>query len=68
MAQDHGPLSNTPSKRLFLPRFNEGRDKGKAKRQNQDEGPSTQRGKKNRKDRRRPANSASVTAADHAGT
>ena len=27
-----------------------------------------QRGKKNRKDRRRPANSASVTAADHLGT
>ena len=26
------------------------------------------RGKKNRKDRRRPANSASVTAADHLGT
>ena len=32
--------------------FNVGRDKGKAKREDQDEGPSTQRGKKNKKDRR----------------
>ena len=31
--------------------FNGGRDKGKAKRVDQDEGPSTQRGKKNKKDR-----------------
>jgi len=52
----------------FPPCFNGGRDKGKAKRQDQDEGPSTQRGKKNRKDRRQPANLASVAAADHAGT
>ena len=34
--------------------FNGGRDKG----------PSTQRGKKNKKDRRRPANSALVAMAD----
>ena len=32
--------------------FNGVRDKGKAKREDQDEGPSTQRGKKNKKDRR----------------
>ena len=32
--------------------FNGGWDKGKAKREDQDEGPSTQRGKKNKKDRR----------------
>ena len=31
--------------------FSEGRDMGKAKREDQDEGPSTQRGKKNKKDR-----------------
>ena len=30
-----------PQQAPFLPRFNEGRDKGKAKRQDQDEGPST---------------------------
>ena len=39
-----------------------------AKHQDQDEGPSTQRGKKNKKDRRRPANPALVAAVDHAGT
>ena len=44
--------------------FSGGRDKGKAKREDQDEGPSTQRGKKNKRDRRRPANSALVTTAD----
>ena len=32
--------------------FSGGRDKGKAKCEDQDEGPSTQRGKKNKKDRR----------------
>ena len=32
--------------------FNGGWDKGKDKREDQDEGPSTQRGKKNKKDRR----------------
>ena len=32
--------------------FNGGRDKGKAKSEDQDEGPSTQRGKKNKNDRR----------------
>ena len=47
--------------------FSGGRDKGKAKRKDQDEGPSTQRGKKNKKDRRRSANSALVAAADRAG-
>ena len=47
--------------------FNGGWDKGKAKREDQDEGPSTQRGKKNKKDRRRPDNTALVTTADHAG-
>ena len=38
------------------------------KRQDQDEGPSMQRGKKNRKDRRQPANFTSVAMADHTGT
>ena len=47
--------------------FNKGQDKGKAKREDQDEEPSTQRGKKNKKDRRRPANSALVAVADRAG-
>ena len=44
--------------------FSGGREKGKAKRENQDEGPSTQRGKKNQKDRHRPANSALVATID----
>ena len=47
--------------------FNGGRDKGKAKREDQDKGPSMQRGKKNKKDRRRPANSALVAIADRVG-
>ena len=47
--------------------FNGGQDQGKPKRADPDEGPSTQRGKKNKKDRRWPANSTLVTAADHAG-
>ena len=47
--------------------FSGGRDKGKAKHEDQDEGPSTQRGKKNKKDRRQLVNSALVTAADRAG-
>ena len=46
---------------------NGGRGKGKAKHQDQDKGPSTQRGKKNRKDRRRSVNSALVATADHTG-
>ena len=44
--------------------FSECQDKGKAKHEDQDEGPSTQRGKKNKKDRRRPANFALVAMAD----
>ena len=47
--------------------FNGGQDKGKAKREDQDEGPSTQRGKKNKKDRRLPVNSVLVAAADRTG-
>ena len=47
--------------------FNRGQDKGKAKHGDQDEGPSTRRGKKNKKDRRRPANTALVSAADCVG-
>ena len=46
-------------------RFNGGQGKGKAKREDQDEGPSMQRGKKNRKDRRRPATSVLVALANH---
>jgi len=46
---------------------NEGQGKGKAKHQDQDEGPSMQRGKKNKKDHRRPANSVLVATADHTG-
>ena len=49
----------------FLQCFNGGRGKGKAKCEDQDEGPSTQRGKKNKKDRRRPTNFALVATADH---
>ena len=47
--------------------FNGGQDKGKAKCEDQDKGPSTRRGKKDKKDRRRPANSALVATADHMG-
>ena len=47
--------------------FSGGQDKGKAKREDQGEGPSTQRGKKNKKDRHRPANPALVATADRAG-
>ena len=47
--------------------FNGGRDKGKAKCTDQDEGPSTQRGKKNKKNRRRSDNTALVAAADRTG-
>ena len=47
--------------------FNGGQDKGKAKRMDQDEGPSTQRGKKNKKDRCRPDNIALVAVADRTG-
>ena len=44
--------------------FNEGGDQGKPKRTDLDEGPSTQRGKKNKKDRRRSDNTALVAVAD----
>ena len=44
--------------------FSGGRDRGKAKRNGQHECPSTQKGKKTKKDRRRPANPALVAAAD----
>ena len=47
--------------------FNGGQDKGKAKHEDQDKGPSTQRGKKNKKDQHRPANTALVAVADHVG-
>ena len=47
--------------------FNGGRDKGKAKREDQDKGPSTQRGKKNKKDQRQPTNTALFAVADCAG-
>ena len=47
--------------------FSGSRDRGKAKCKGQGEGPSTQRGKKNKKDQRRPANPALVTVADRVG-
>ena len=47
--------------------FSVGQDKGKAKHEDQDEGPSTQRGKKNKKDQRRPDNTALVAATDRTG-
>ena len=47
--------------------FNGGRDKGKAKRMDQDEGPSAQRGKKNKKDRRRSNNTTLVATVDRMG-
>ena len=47
--------------------FNGGLDKGKAKRTDQDKGPSAQRGKKNKKDRHRPDNTALVAVADRMG-
>ena len=47
--------------------FSDGQDRGKAKREDQGEGPSTQMGKKNKKDRCRSANLALVAVADHAG-
>ena len=42
--------------------FSGGRDRGNAKREDQGEGPSTQKGKKSKKDRRRPTNPAMVAA------
>ena len=47
--------------------FSGGWDRGKAKREDQGEGPSTLKGKKNKRDRSRPANPALVAVADHAG-
>ena len=47
--------------------FCDGRDRGKAKHEDQDNCPSTQKGKKNKKDQRRPANLALVAVADRAG-
>ena len=47
--------------------FNRGQDKGKAKCIDQDKGPSTQRGKKNKNDRRRLDNIALVAVADRTG-
>ena len=46
--------------------FSEGQDKGKAKCEDQDEGPSTQKGKKNKKGPHRPTNLALVTMTDRA--
>ena len=67
---DLAPAPHRPlvCKRLVLnqdARFNGGRGKGKAKREDQDESPSMQRGKKNRKDHRRLANSMLVAMTDH---
>ena len=47
--------------------FSGGQDKVKAKRADQDEGPSAQRGKKNKKDRHRSDNTTMVAAADRTG-
>ena len=47
--------------------FSGGQDKGKVKREDQDEGTSTQRGKKNKNVRRRLANSALVATANRTG-
>ena len=47
--------------------FNGGRDRGKAKREDQGECPSTQKGKKNKKDWHQPTNPALVTMANQAG-
>ena len=47
--------------------FSGGQDRGKAKHEDQGEGPSTQKGNKNKKDRRRPANLALVAVADRTG-
>ena len=47
--------------------FSGGQDKGKAKRVDPDEGPTTQRGKKNKKDHRQKENTALVAVANHAG-
>ena len=46
--------------------FSGGQDKGKPKRVDLDEGPSTQRGKKNRKDRHRSDDTALIAAAERA--
>ena len=47
--------------------FSGSQDRGKAKREDQGECPSTQKGKKNKKDWRRPANPALVTTGDRVG-
>ena len=59
--------NHASSKKAVGAVFSGGQDRGKAKREDQCKGPSMQRGKKNKKDRRRPANSALVAMADRAG-
>ena len=59
--------NHTSSEEVVRVVFSGGQDKGKAKRKDQDEGPSIQKVKKNKKDRHRPANTALVAAADRAG-
>ena len=59
--------NHTSSEEAVRAVFSGGQDKGKAKHEDQDEGPSMQRGKKNKKDRRRRANPALVAAADRSG-
>ena len=61
-------FAQLPQQAPFSLCFNGGHDKAKAKRQDQDKGPSTQRGKRNRKDHRQPVNFALVAVANHAGT
>ena len=76
-SSDRSPSPDGPGPETFVQNLQQvplppcsdgGRGKGKAKHQDQDEGPSMQRGKKNRKNRCRPANSALGATADYAGT
>ena len=60
-------MNHTSSEEAVGAVFNGGWDKGKAKHEDRDEGPSMQRGKKNKKDRHRLANSALVDTADRVG-
>jgi len=59
-------MNHTSSEEAVGMVFSGGRDKGKAKCEDQGEGPSIQKGKKNKKDRRRLANLALVATADRA--
>ena len=60
-------MNHVSSKEAVGAVFSGGQDRGNAKREDQGEFPSTQRGKKKKKDQRQSANPTLVAAADRAG-